>query len=223
MAEIRRIPAKRVSGGFTLVEVMVAYLLLVVGLLGTAYLQTLSVQYGQQEDTRTYINLIVANMIEQMRSQGTAASPPDGNTDPVKAYTDALVGPEFQQLNDKNNTAILQNTCTLGPVTRREQTICFMFFLQQSVPLVNMAIDTVDTTQPPDVTVDNYRIMVFWSDRQMATGGDRGEQISQADCTGQNRIWSGSISITGLWDPVHYPDPGLCLTFQTWIFEIQPG
>lgn len=220
MAEIRRIPAKRVSGGFTLVEVMVAYLLLVIGLLGTAYLQTLSVQYGQQEDARTYINLAVANMIEQMRSQGIAANPPDGDTDPVKAYTDPLVSTELDQLNEKDKTA-LQNTCTLGPATRREQTVCFMYFLQQSVPLINMSIDTVDTTQPPDGTVDNYRITVFWSDRQMATGGDGGEQISQADCTGQNRIWSGSN--TSLWDPVHYPDPGLCLTFQTWIFEIQPG
>lgn len=207
MIEICRTPSKRKSGGFTLIEIMVTYLLLVVGLLGTAYLQTLSIRYGQQEDIRTYVNIIVANVIEQVRSQGIAANPA---VNPPGIAVTPLSSREFGQLN--LDQAILRTDCSATNV-------CFLSSPQQDSLLVYFRIEMVDLDASGEF--DHYRITAFWSDRQLARGGGSGEQIDAADCTGQNRIWSTSIGL--IWATIPSDDPRLCLTSKEWTFEVQPG
>lgn len=60
------------SRGFTLLEVLVALLVLSVGLLGLAALQTLGLKFNTQSYQRTQATLLLDDMIERMRSN------PDG-------------------------------------------------------------------------------------------------------------------------------------------------
>ncbi len=221
MAESGPAITKKSPDGFTLIEVMVAYLLLAVGLLGAAYLQTLSMQYGQQSDTRTHVNLIVGEMIERMRSNGVSVRTPAGLANPdTTSYTDTLDNTEIGSILPRGTV------CPADPTTPRGQTICFMRDLITHVPFGNMQIVTVDLDS--NSGDDHYRVTVFWSDRQLAVGGDQANRIFQADCTGPNRVWSTpptpltSLPAPTWWSPA-YPDPGLCLTSQTWTFDVQPG
>jgi len=63
------------DGGFTLLEVMIALLVLSIGLLGLAALQTSALRTGQMADMRTRAVHAAADMVERMRANpaGTAA------------------------------------------------------------------------------------------------------------------------------------------------------
>lgn len=62
------------SSGFTLIEVMVAILVLGVGLLSFALLQTMSVRFTQSANQRTKATNLAAELLEQMRSNRIAAA-----------------------------------------------------------------------------------------------------------------------------------------------------
>lgn len=61
--------ASRVSqGGFTLIEVLVAILILAFGLLGYAFLQTMTVRFSQSANQRTQVTNLGSAMLDQMRA-----------------------------------------------------------------------------------------------------------------------------------------------------------
>lgn len=68
------------AGGFTLLEVMIAILILGFGLLGLAMMQTMSVRFSESSNQRTQATNLVYELLDQMRSnrllvaQYTAAS-----------------------------------------------------------------------------------------------------------------------------------------------------
>ncbi len=192
------------SSGFTFVEVMVAFLILAIGLLGTAYLQTRSVQYGNESQNRSQINIVVSEMIDRMRSnmiQATSAS--------STLYTAAIT-----------NAELLADQCAVAPpvtVSVRDDTICFLKQLIVMAPASNMQITTVDLDN--DTNIDNYQITVYWSDQQLSQGNldedsDEGK-ISESDCIDLNREWSGDLT----WWPGRI-DPELCLVSHAWQFEV---
>ncbi|WMJ68604.1 type IV pilus modification protein PilV [Stenotrophomonas sp. 24(2023)] len=60
---------RRGQGGFSLIEVMVAVLVLAFGLLGFALLQTMSVRFVQSANYRTQATNLANDLVELMRAQ----------------------------------------------------------------------------------------------------------------------------------------------------------
>ncbi|MEE7546042.1 type IV pilus modification protein PilV [Xanthomonas sp. Kuri4-1] len=63
-----------VQGGFTLLEVMIAMLVLAFGLLGFALLQTMSVRMSQSSNYRTNATNLASELLDQIRANRAAAS-----------------------------------------------------------------------------------------------------------------------------------------------------
>ncbi|RDZ29215.1 type IV pilus modification protein PilV [Lysobacter silvisoli] len=61
-------PLRRAAGGFSLIEVLVALLVLAFGLLGLAFLQTLNIRYTQSANHRTAAANLSHQVIDMMRS-----------------------------------------------------------------------------------------------------------------------------------------------------------
>lgn len=66
------------SQGFSLVEVLVALLVLSIGLLGLAALQTTSLQYNTGSYLRTQATFLAYDIIDRMRANSTAVVNADG-------------------------------------------------------------------------------------------------------------------------------------------------
>ena len=74
-----RVSMRGNSSGFTLIEVMVAVLVLGIGLLGFALLQTMSVRFAQSANHRTHATNLSYDMLDQMRTNRIAAANYSGN------------------------------------------------------------------------------------------------------------------------------------------------
>lgn len=64
----------RKMSGFTLIEVMIAILVLGIGLLGFALLQTMSVRFAQSANQRTQATNLAYDLLDQMRSNRLLAA-----------------------------------------------------------------------------------------------------------------------------------------------------
>ncbi len=62
------------SRGFTLIEVMIAVLVLGIGLLGFALLQTMNVRFTQSANYRTQATNLAYDLLDQMRANRLAAA-----------------------------------------------------------------------------------------------------------------------------------------------------
>ena len=79
MNRYSRRPGRGKAAGFSLIEVMVAVLVLGVGLLGFALLQTMSVRFTQSANQRTQATNLAYDMLDQMRANRIAAGQYVGN------------------------------------------------------------------------------------------------------------------------------------------------
>lgn len=98
----RRPGPPRRSAGFTLIEVMIAILVLGIGLLGFALLQTMSVRFSQSANYRTQATNLTYEMLDQMRSNRIMAAAYAGDysasTDDCAPTTgDNLTAEDFTQ------------------------------------------------------------------------------------------------------------------------------
>jgi len=190
------------SKGFTLIEVFVAFMILSYGMLALAFLQTRSVQFGNESRNRTQINAIIADMIDRMRLHQVLAIKPESSE-----YT-----------NGVSASDLANSPCTPEASSLDEDMVCFYRQLEAAVPTSNFRIETADLDG--DTTREGYRITVFWSDQQLSQGDLRDDDeetlINQADCKGSGRMWSSNLS----WPDINRPDPGLCLLSHTWEFEV---
>lgn len=69
----------RQAAGFSLIEVMIAILVMALGLLGFALLQTMSVRFTQSANQRTQAANLAADMLDQMRVNRLGAARYVGN------------------------------------------------------------------------------------------------------------------------------------------------
>ena len=65
---------RRAVGGFTLIEVLIAILVMAFGLLGFALLQTMSVRFTQSANYRTQSTNLAYEMLDQIRVNRVASS-----------------------------------------------------------------------------------------------------------------------------------------------------
>ena len=65
---------KRAAGGFTLIEVLIAILVMAFGLLGFALLQTMSVRFTQSANYRTQSTNLAYEMLDQIRVNRVASA-----------------------------------------------------------------------------------------------------------------------------------------------------
>ena len=78
------------ASGFSLIEVMVAILVLGFGLLGFALLQTMSVRFTQSANYRTQATNLTYELFDQMRANRILASAYLGNYSAVDAGADCV-------------------------------------------------------------------------------------------------------------------------------------
>lgn len=71
---MRAIHARRQQGGFSLIEVLIAILVLGFGLLGFALLQTMNVRYVQSANYRTQATNLSYELLDQIRMNRVAAA-----------------------------------------------------------------------------------------------------------------------------------------------------
>lgn len=71
---IRRRAARRMARGFSLIEVLVALLVLAFGLLGFALLQTMNLRFTQSANYRTQATNLAYDLLDQMRANRFQAS-----------------------------------------------------------------------------------------------------------------------------------------------------
>jgi len=75
----KRLRTSQTNRGFTLLEVLVALLVLSIGLLGLAALQTTSLQYNTGSYFRTQATFLAYDIMDRMRANVSAIADSDGN------------------------------------------------------------------------------------------------------------------------------------------------
>lgn len=81
----RRARGRSRASGFSMIEVLVSLLVLALGLLGFALLQTMNLRYTQSADYRTHATNLAYDLLDQMRA----------NRDFAAAYADNVSGASF--------------------------------------------------------------------------------------------------------------------------------
>lgn len=70
----KRPPARRSIAGFSMIEVLIAILVLAMGLLGYALLQTMNLRYTQSANYRTVATNLAHDLLDQMRANRLSAA-----------------------------------------------------------------------------------------------------------------------------------------------------
>jgi type IV pilus assembly protein PilV len=154
--------------GFSLIEAMVAFLILSVGMLGIASLQTVSLKSGHTAAMRTVAVMKVEEILESIRSNPAAivdyaAGTADMGTD-----------------NGCSQTTVAAAACTSTQMAQDE-----LFRWKRSLieALPNNAATTasvVVTPPVPPATMSLVVVSVNWSERDLDTGGAANKTYSVA-------------------------------------------
>ena len=152
------IKIKHKQKGFSLIEALVAFLILSVGMLGIASLQTMSLKSGHTAALRTVAVMKVDEILESMRSNPTevlnyAAGPADMGTD-----------------NGCSETSVAAANCTPAQMAQDE-----LFRWKNSLieALPNNAGTTATVVITPAVAPDILNLVVVsvnWNERDLETG-----------------------------------------------------
>ncbi len=153
-----QINIKHKQKGFSLIEALVAFLILSVGMLGIASLQTMSLKSGHTAALRTVAVVKVDEILESMRSNPTAVASYAAGT--------ADMGTD----NGCSQTAVLPAACAPGQMALDE-----LFRWKRSLieALPNNAATTasvVITPPVPPATMNIIVVSVNWSERDVETG-----------------------------------------------------
>jgi len=145
--------------GFSLIEALVAFLILSVGMLGIASLQTMSLKSGHSAALRTVAVVKVEEILESMRSNLTAL--------PNYAAGTADMGTD----NGCSQTTVAAAACTPAQLAQDE-----LFRWKNSLieALPNNAATTASVVVVPPAppqTMTSVVVTVSWSERDLDTGG----------------------------------------------------
>ena len=201
------ISGKRNNAGFSMIEVMVALILLAAGLLGAAYMQNYSLRFGQESYHRSQLMVNGSELIDSMRA--FQISPDDGSGDHT-LYTDAVTSGEVAV------------GCNPNTSTPRNDTICFFQRIADSLPFGTADI----SVQVVDADTSLFNVSVFWADRGLTEQSDLSDEeqnaseinlATQAACdAAENRAWSAGLT----WPFDNGPTSPTCLVSHTWSVQI---
>lgn len=94
---VQRIPHRRsrarTAAGFTLIEVLIAILVMAFGLLGFAMMQTMSLRFAQAANQRTQATNLAYDLLDQMRANRLVAAQYTGATFTPGAVTGCAARP----------------------------------------------------------------------------------------------------------------------------------
>lgn len=192
---------------------MVSFTLLAGGLAGVAYMQNLSMQFGQESYNRSQILVSANELIDGMRALRIAANNDD--EDIVDLYRVPLNQTEVGESCDLNNP-----DCNPSLATPRSDLIRFHKEVAKNLPYGTTSV----SVNPDD---DSYfDIRVFWSDRGLTEqAGFSNADINRVDVNlnnpgacnaATNRRWSSDIAFpTG-----NGPPQDLCMIQHTWSVRI---
>lgn len=150
---------KHRQSGFSLIEALVAFLVLSVGMLGIASLQTVSLKSGHTAALRTVAVMKVDEILESMRSNPAA----------LVSYS-AATG-DMGTDNGCSQTTVAAVDCTPAEMARDE-----IFRWKNSLieALPNNASTTANVVVTPPVapsTMTTVVVTVSWSERDPDSGG----------------------------------------------------
>lgn len=147
------------SSGFSLVEVMVALLVLSIGLLGLAALQTTSLQYNTDSYTRTQATLLAYDIIDRMRANSIGLNA--GNYD---VATDAAAA------TAKADTAACgTSNCIPGDVAKYDlgQWYARMESLLPESTVTGKRATIVRDSTPTSATFNTVTITIRWKEHDL--------------------------------------------------------
>ena len=200
----------RTSQGFTLVEILVAMIIMTSGLLGIAYLQNWSVKFSQEAYSRSQLLSMGNQMIDYMRS---SQIDPDDSLDRDEWYTDDV------------DIGGVDNDCDLTDVTTRNRVVCFYEKIADTLPNGTASIELTDLDN--DGTDDSYQLTVFWSDRGLTRQADLSldnyaslsakSLDTKVECDAAlNRAWSTDLD----WPFSNAPGSPSCLVSYSWVVQV---
>jgi type IV pilus assembly protein PilV len=189
--------------GFSLIEVLVAMLVLAIGLLGLAALQTQGMRFNHDAYVRTSATSLAYDIVEKMRINrdnstlytGRTFAPPVDSNFPARSSTRAPSGAYSVDFPPYN--------CTLANATVasvQTDLACWLNGIELGLPLGQATI--AQQTAPND---DLYDITIFWLDREPRDFSGVARLAQNAtECTtnATNRTWIASS--------------GRCFVTQTW-------
>ncbi len=98
---MRQLPKRKASHGFSMIEVLVALLILAIGLLGVAGVQVISMQNTANANLRTQATIHAQDMAEQIRAYG-GSQPSNADIDAWKDRLTQDLGPDAEANVDQN-------------------------------------------------------------------------------------------------------------------------
>ncbi len=135
-------PARKRAGGFTLLEILIAMLVLAIGLLGVAAMQFRGLQFSHDAYLRSQISVLAYDMADRMRLNSTAAA------GYVSTYTVPTTAP---------------GGCAVATVSAANDLACWNRQIYDAMPPGSTA-DITSAAIAPGVV--EYTITLAWSDRQ---------------------------------------------------------
>ena len=191
------------SAGFTLIEIMVAMLVLAGGLLGVAYLQTWSIKFGQESFNRTQIFNLGNNLIDRMRAMQVLPGSAD-----AALYSATSLG-----------------TCDPLVSSVSSNVSCFYGDLTGVDPNATASFTEIDADS--DTVNESYLVTIFWSDRGLASQADLSRDDydtlsdksldTKAKCNAvAGRAWSEDLD----YPAGNKPATGVCMTSYSWTVQL---
>jgi len=156
--------------GFTLLEVMISLVILSVGLLGVAGLQSLGLQMNSDAMQRTQANMLSYSIAEKMRIHPKSALAGDYEGTLAKAANDDVC----DELSSDADDALL----------------CWQVFLRDQIPTGSIAISAVGDSHYPylctgsgnELDSNEIGIEVSWTDNWIERGMDEDNIELQTSC-----------------------------------------
>lgn len=151
-------PQVAIHSGFSLLEVMIALLVISIGLLGLAGLQARSMRYNHDAFVRGQATAIANGIVDQMRSRRFAVA-----GDQVATVMAGYAGTHNATVND---AACVQTANSIA-----SEIACWKNELGRlpggTAARGTIAQNTAGTTSPND---DTYTVTIEWTDRQSTSG-----------------------------------------------------